>query len=294
MPRDTEQIEEGKTWVDAVDAADIYATAMTRRDEDEACLNEEETKRAHEQHKNDFMRKLSASTKLDNGKPPAGASVFISSKQPTDAKPAVDDKAAAVDNGKGDGEGEEYVKLQDAAEYFAERMLLEEQFHSSLAPEESRDRYIGYAEKMKLELAGSTIMYNAKPAAGAKSAASFEEAFPGVVRAVQEAVLKMGRNASYKYTECEPFEDTEESDEEYKRRHIKYYNDMKKCLSDIVSSIPKLMQDAYTIDIHSTPAEAHSRKRKLDDVEWSIPDCDYWSDDEDDEQSAPLKKSSRK
>ena len=166
MPRDTEQNEEGKTWVDAVDAADIYATAMTWRDEDEACLNEEETKRAHEQHKNDFMRKLSASTKLDNGKPPPGASVFISSKQPADVKPAGDDKPAAADNdegdGEGDGEGVKYVNLQEAANYFSERMLLEEKFHSCLTEEESLDRYIGYAEKMKRELAGSTIMYNAK------------------------------------------------------------------------------------------------------------------------------------
>ena len=82
------------TWVALNDAADMYATAMTRRDEDEACLNEEETKRAHEQHKNDFMRKLQPSTSLD-AKKPAGASVFISSKQPATAEPATAEPATA-------------------------------------------------------------------------------------------------------------------------------------------------------------------------------------------------------
>lgn len=209
MPRDTEPREGVQMWVDADVAVDIYATAMTRRDENEACLNEEETKRAHEQHKNDFMRKLQASTKLDDGKPPAGASVFISSKPPANAEPAV----------------------------------------------------------------------------------RFNEAFPKVVAVVHGAVTEMCQHACYKYTEAEPVHLNEESDEEYKRRAIGHYNEMKACLSDTISSIPKLIQDAYAIDIQSTEAEACSRKRKL---EWIVPACDYWSDDENDEQSAPSKKSPKK
>ena len=277
LPRSTMQRQEGTASDKLKLAASIYATDIIDISDHNSKLSEKEMREWHKQKEDEFMQKLSIA-KLDDE---SGMGVRY------DAKPAVDDKAAAADN----GEGVEYVKLQDAAQYFAERMLLEEQFNSSLTPEESNDRYIGYAEKMKLELADSTIMYNAKPAAGAKPAVSFDEAFPGVVAALHNAVTKMCMHACYKYTEAEPEHLNEESDEEYKRRAIGYYNEMKACLSDTISSIPQLIQDAYAIDIQSTEAEAGSRKRKL---EWIVPACDYWSDDENDEQSAPSKKSSRK
>ena len=87
------------TWVALNDAAGIYATEMTWRDEEEGCINEEETKSAYEQHKSDFMRKLQPSTSLD-AKKPAGASVFISSKPPAGAKPA----GASVESRNNDDE----------------------------------------------------------------------------------------------------------------------------------------------------------------------------------------------
>lgn len=206
------------TWVAVKDATDIYATLMTDRDKDQACLTEDEAKRAYEEHKKCFMRKLWPSTgsdgakPTDNTKPPPGARILVLSEPSDDAIPAAN---ATVE---------------------------------------------------RLDSNGDTPVY------------TVEESFPGVVGAVQEKVLQICVYACEKYAEdADQAEETEESDEEIKRRHIANYNNMKACLSDVVGSIPTAMQDAYAIDVHLSEAEALSKKRKLGG--FTIPECEYGGDE---------------
>lgn len=74
--------------VDDQHAAQIYADDMVDKSDHDSKLSEKEMKEWHEQFKKDFMQKLSAGIKL-------GDESWRGTRY--DAKPAVDDKAAAAD-----------------------------------------------------------------------------------------------------------------------------------------------------------------------------------------------------